>query len=261
MTTLFLFLAATLRILAIGNSFSQDAVEQNLYEICAAAGQQVIIGNMYIPGCSIDKHVRCMENDSPSYDYRKIGLDGVKVETGNYRLSQAIEDEPWDVVSVQQSSGYSGQYGSYAKLSVLVSWIREKAPQAKIVFHRTWAYSPESTHKHYAFYDNDQLTMWNAIVDASERACRDCGIETIIPAGDAIQAARSTSLGPDLTRDGYHLDLTIGRYIAAAAWFEALTGKSILRNRYRPEGISKQDLKTARKAVHSVRPASRLRPL
>lgn len=49
MTTLFLFLAATLRILAIGNSFSQDAVEQNLYEICAAAGQQVIIGNMYIP--------------------------------------------------------------------------------------------------------------------------------------------------------------------------------------------------------------------
>ena len=60
MTTLFLFLAATLRILAIGNSFSQDAVEQNLYEICAAAGQQVIIGNMYIPGCSIDKHVRCM---------------------------------------------------------------------------------------------------------------------------------------------------------------------------------------------------------
>ena len=151
MTTLFLFLAATLRILAIGNSFSQDAVEQNLYEICAAAGQQVIIGNMYIPGCSIDKHGRCMENDSPSYDYRKIGLDGVKVKTGNYRLSQAIEDEPWDVVSVQQSSGYSGQYGSYAKLSVLVNWIREKAPQAKIVFHRTWAYSPESTHKHYAF--------------------------------------------------------------------------------------------------------------
>ena len=260
MTTLFLFLAATLRILAIGNSFSQDAVEQNLYEICAAAGQQVIIGNMYIPGCSIDKHVRCMENDSPSYDYRKIGLDGVKVETRNYRLSQAIEDEPWDVVSVQQSSGYSGQYESYAKLSVLVNWIREKAPQAKIVFHRTWAYSPESTHKHYAFYGNDQLTMWNAIVDASERACRDCGIETIIPAGDAIQAARSTSLGPDLTRDGYHLDLTIGRYIAAAAWFEALTGKSILRNRYPPEGISKQDLNTARKAVHSVRSASRLRP-
>ena len=30
MPTLFLFLAATLRILAIGNSFSQDAVEQDL---------------------------------------------------------------------------------------------------------------------------------------------------------------------------------------------------------------------------------------
>lgn len=253
MTHLICILAATLRILAIGNSFSQDAVEQNLYEICADAGQQIIIGNMYIPGCSIDKHVKCLETDSPSYDYRKIGLDGVKVETKHYRLSQAIADEQWDVVSVQQASGYSGQYETYAKLGILVAWIHENAPGAKIVFHRTWAYSPDSDHKHYAFYNNDQLTMWNAIVDASERACKDCGIDTVIPSGDAIQAARSTSLGADLTRDGYHLDLRIGRYIAAAAWFEALTGKSILRNRYCPEGVSKKELRTAQKAVHSVR--------
>ena len=33
MTTLFLFLAATLRILAIGNSFSEDAIEQYLHEL------------------------------------------------------------------------------------------------------------------------------------------------------------------------------------------------------------------------------------
>ena len=251
--SLVFILAAALKVLAIGNSFSQDAVEQNLYEICADAGQQIIIGNMYIPGCPIDKHVRCFEQDSPAYAYRKIGLDGVKVETKQYRLSQAIADEQWDVVSVQQSSGVSGQYESYADLCKLVEWIKENAPQAKIVFHRTWAYSPNSTHKQYVNYNNDQLTMWNAIVDASSRACKDCGIDTIIPAGDAIQAARSTALGPDLTRDGYHLDLRIGRYIAAAAWFEALTGKNILRNRYCPEGVSRKELKTAQKAVHSVR--------
>ena len=39
-----------IRILAIGNSFSQDAVEQYLYELFDAAGIKVIIGNMYI-GC------------------------------------------------------------------------------------------------------------------------------------------------------------------------------------------------------------------
>ena len=37
------------RILAIGNSFSQDAVEQYLYELFDAAGTKVVIGNMYIP--------------------------------------------------------------------------------------------------------------------------------------------------------------------------------------------------------------------
>ena len=35
-----------IRILAIGNSFSQDAVEQYLYELFDAAGIKVIIGNM-----------------------------------------------------------------------------------------------------------------------------------------------------------------------------------------------------------------------
>ena len=46
----------TLRILAIGNSFSQDAVEQNLHEIAKADGQELIIGNMYIGGCSLERH-------------------------------------------------------------------------------------------------------------------------------------------------------------------------------------------------------------
>ena len=36
------------KVLAIGNSFSQDAVEQYLHEIAEADGKQLIIGNMYI---------------------------------------------------------------------------------------------------------------------------------------------------------------------------------------------------------------------
>ena len=36
------------KILAIGNSFSADAVEQELYGLFAAEGKDVIIGNLYI---------------------------------------------------------------------------------------------------------------------------------------------------------------------------------------------------------------------
>ena len=42
-----------IKILAIGNSFSQDAVEQYLYELADAEGMPVINGNMYIGGCSL----------------------------------------------------------------------------------------------------------------------------------------------------------------------------------------------------------------
>lgn len=39
-----------LRILAIGNSFSEDAVENNLHELGKEQGTCIIVGNMYIGG-------------------------------------------------------------------------------------------------------------------------------------------------------------------------------------------------------------------
>lgn len=50
--------AKTVRILAIGNSFSQDAVEQYLHELAEAEGISTIIGNMFIGGCSLERHVK-----------------------------------------------------------------------------------------------------------------------------------------------------------------------------------------------------------
>lgn len=45
---LFTFLplsAKVIKVLAVGNSFSQDAVEQYLYELAEAQGDSLIIGN------------------------------------------------------------------------------------------------------------------------------------------------------------------------------------------------------------------------
>ncbi len=46
----------TIKVLAIGNSFSEDAVEQNLHELTVADGCQMIVANMYIGGCSLCRH-------------------------------------------------------------------------------------------------------------------------------------------------------------------------------------------------------------
>ena len=61
----------TIRLLAIGNSFSADAVEQELYPLFAAAGKKIVIGNLYIAGCPLEKHASNAASDAAAYSYRK----------------------------------------------------------------------------------------------------------------------------------------------------------------------------------------------
>ena len=60
------------RVLAIGNSFSEDAVEHYLYELAAAQGDSLVIGNAYIPGCPLDRHWDNALTGKKAYRYRKI---------------------------------------------------------------------------------------------------------------------------------------------------------------------------------------------
>ena len=136
----------TLRVLAIGNSFSQDAVEQNLYEIAAEDGKVFVIGNMYIGGCSLERHINNALTDKRDYDYRKIG-SGVKREFKRTTLDEALRDEKWDVVSLQQVSGKSGMPASYEPyLEDLVNYVKSYVPDARLVWHQTWAYADNSVH-------------------------------------------------------------------------------------------------------------------
>ena len=59
-----------LKVLAIGNSFSADAVEQNVVELAAADGRQMIVANMFIGGCPLSRHVDNARQDKGAYRYR-----------------------------------------------------------------------------------------------------------------------------------------------------------------------------------------------
>ena len=78
-------LPETVKILAIGNSFSADAVEQELYGLFEAVGQKVVIGNMYIGGCPLETHAANAASDAAAYSYRKI-VDGVMTKTSSVKL-------------------------------------------------------------------------------------------------------------------------------------------------------------------------------
>ncbi len=245
--------AETIKILAIGNSFSEDAVENYLYELGQAGDVTFIIGNMYIGGCSLETHWNNAKNNNAAYSYRKI-VNGTKTTTDNTRLETAIADEDWDYISFQQVSQNSGLYKTYFPyLTNLLAYVKERAtnPDVQYVMHMTWAYQQNSTHSGFANYGRDQMKMYEAITDAVTRVAEAENIDIIIPAGTAIQNARTSFLGDNLCRDGYHLDYGTGRYIAACTWYEKLTGKNVVGNAYAPSmtGFRKQ---IAQNAAHAA---------
>ena len=243
-----------IKILTIGNSFSEDAVEQHLHDIAKADGVKVIIGNMYIGGCSLERHLNNAKDNKAAYKYRKIGLDGKKVETKSFTLQAALADEQWDYVSFQQNSGRSGQYDTWmASLPQLMKYVRTKVPKkAKMVIHQTWAYDKTSKHKDFKNYNNDQDLMFNSIVDAVNRVAKELGVKVIVPSGTAVQNARTTPLGECITRDGYHLHKTYGRYVAACTWYEKIFKKNVVGNTYLPQNMTPEQQTAAQKSAHAA---------
>lgn len=246
--------ARTLRILAIGNSFSRDAVEQNLHELAKADGDTAIIGNLFIGGCSLERHSGNIRDDKHDYVYRKIGADGKMKEKKNTSIAEALKDDQWDYVSLQQASPFSGMFEKYEPyLPGIIKYVKDNAPKKnKIILHQTWAYQQGSGHSGFKNYDRDQLKMYRAIVDANKRAAKLGKIKTVVPSGTAVQNARTTFIGDNMNRDGFHLDLSHGRFTAACAWYETLFGKDVTRNTWAPKGMNRDIAAVAKRAAHEA---------
>lgn len=125
--------AKVIKVLAIGNSFSQDAVEQYLYELAAAQGDSLIIGNAYIGGCTIERHYNNLILSKADYEYRKV-VKGIRSNTKKVDLKRIIRDEQWDIISLQQASPYSGQPKSYARLAQLKRLVQSYTTNLHVEF-------------------------------------------------------------------------------------------------------------------------------
>lgn len=245
-------IAVDLRVLAIGNSFSQDAVEQHLYELAASQGDTLVIGNAYIAGCSLERHVDCFQNDKKAYSYRKV-VDGVKTTTPEMGLKEIIADEPWQVISMQQSSRYSGMGESYASLPTLYKMVIDVMPlkNTALVWHMTWSYAKDSAHSGFRYYGNSQSAMDDSICATVKKFVLKEGFDKIIPTGLAINYGRKV-FGDVMNIDGHHLSHDLGRYTAACVWCEFLTGKSVIGNTYHPANITDEQALKAQQVAHAA---------
>ena len=200
--------------LPLATAFPKDAVEQYLHELAEAEGISTIIGNMFIGGCSLERHVKNARENAPAYAYRKNRYGWKEMGKGKDVLEMVLADEDWDYVSLQQASTFSGMYETYeASLPELIEYVKARLPKkTKLMLHQTWAYASTSNHGGFKNYNRDHLTMYHAIVDAGKKAGKAYKIKMIIPTGTAIQNARTSFIGDHMNRDGHHLDVKVGRY-------------------------------------------------
>ena len=238
---------ASIKILAIGNSFSQDAMNNHLYQVLESAGyKEIVLGNLYIGGCDLDTHWSNMRNDNAAYTFYKTSTakNGQWATNPSYKVSTAIAEEEWDYITIQQASPKSGQANSMGNLDNALNWINDNKtnPNAKILWHMTWAYDEVNQNSGYANYGNDQFTMYRSILDAVNSKILSNGlIDGVIPAGTSIQNMRTSSLVAPAALcegDGYHLSAQVGDYIAALTWYAYLSGDDVSGLAYQPSAVA-----------------------
>lgn len=226
-----------MKVLFVGNSFSQDATKY-LQDI---AGGELFVRNLCIGGCSLETHANNIHTDAEPYGYEE---NAEKIKASS--LTAGLLAEDWDIISIQQVSNDSGIIESYEPyIAQLIAFIREKAPQAEIVFHRTWAYDASTEHPAFPKYNCDQALMDKMITETVSEISKKYSLR-VIPTGVAVALARANEMfkhdgGIPLTRDTFHLSLTHGRYLAGLVCYKTLTGKSAQGVSYIPEGVSENE--------------------
>lgn len=249
-----------MKILAIGNSFSDDA-STYLHAIAQAAGIDLKIISLCIGGCPLKLHWENALSGAKAYSAR---INGQDTETP-FSIEEALESDHFDFITFQQGSILSGKPDTYSPyIENLYLFVKAICPDTEILIHQTWAY--EKCYERLSEYNCSSDYMFDSIKHAYSMAAESLGELSgapvrIIPCGEAMQLARAnplfaTEFGDNsplsLNHDGYHASLLYGRYLLGAVWYEVLTGKGIFKNSYKPEGTEDEIIDVLKQVAHKA---------
>lgn len=237
-----------MKLLSIGNSFSQDA-QRYFGRICRAGGKELTRNtNLYIGGCSLEMHLNNIESGAPEYIRQEGGVsDGDRAS-----LTETLLSDEWDVVTLQEVSGRSFNEEYFRRdLPRLADFVRKNKPNAKIALHMTWGYESGSERIRNLGLEN-MGDMFARIESTYAMAMELIGADILIPSGKVIQ--RLSDEGYTVHRDTFHLSLGLGRYAAALTWAKTLFGLSPFSDTFSnfDEEIAPDALIAARRAVDEL---------
>ncbi len=229
---------SVMKVLAIGNSFSEDACAY-LHQLSVAAGEDIQITNLYIGGCPLEKHWQNVETEG-TYNYHHNGIKSARMIS----IQEALAMRSWDVIVTQQASHDSGWICSYEPfLGLLVNYLHNHAPNAKLFLQETWAYEHTSTHGNFMRYNRNQQLMYEKLHSCYTQMAEKYQLG-LIPSGTVIQKLRQLpefhvpSGGLSLCRDGFHMSFEYGRYVLACVWLKTLLGIQLEPINYIPQSIN-----------------------
>ena len=211
---------STLKVLAIGNSFTDDPTAY-LDDLVISSGidrSKLCLYVGVIGGSSLQTWAEKYNSNETVDIARKVGLASVSTVSGTLKQ---IFSQDWDIVVLNQLSSLAINYGSLNPyLKSIRSFIRQDCTNQKvcIAWQSVWSYYKDYT-------DSPKgIIGWSNLCSVTKEQINKDGIDIIIPTGTAIQNARGSSLNTahDITRDGHHLAFGVGRYVAACTWFQVL---------------------------------------
>ena len=168
-----------IHVLSIGNSFSQDA-HRYLHDLARSAGVAIEAVNLYIGGCSLERHYRNMVGNKREY---MLEINGHRGDGFLCSMDEALSARAWDFITLQQASPQSFLMESYEPyLQRLAEHIRYMCPKAKLLLHQTWGYESGSERIKACGF-NTYEEMFFRVKSCYEKAAADVRADGIIPAG------------------------------------------------------------------------------
>ena len=188
-----------LKILTVGNSFS-ICLGKNLPQIVrSVSGHSLKLASAYIGGCSLAQHsknIREAEKDPSFRPYRRDVWfsDPEKApEQSGSNLEEMLAEDRWDIVTIQQASHCSWNPDTWQPYADhVISFIRARAPQAKIMIQQTWAYradDPRISRIGGFSWGFDQEEMYRRLSENYRTLARAYSFP-LIPTGYAVQLTR-----------------------------------------------------------------------
>ncbi|MBR5567276.1 MAG: DUF4886 domain-containing protein [Bacteroidales bacterium] len=248
------FQKADLKVLDIGNSYTQDA-QTYLPQIIQASGigTDFSLYRAFRPNGSFKTWVDCWNDaDNDAYNVAFCagtqinGISGNGYNNDGTLFRKALQTVKWDIILIHQVSTYSNDYslweghGAGGYLQELIRLIRITNPQATIGYLMTHSYRGS----YWANSEGSSLLRWKNIAEATKQLKLEYDIDFIIPYGTAVQNLRASSLNDsyEFSEDGTHMGAGLGDYVAGCCYFESLLapryGVSVLGNAFRITNLS-----------------------